>query len=134
MSDSTAPHVMRRLLIAPIASRVGRLTDQWRYPTIHAKDPCGGRSGDEILLSLGTGRRWRYGLDVRLTVEDAEHLAEQLAEDAAEGRAWRVAAGRVPAPEHVGGNAEDCPACALIPSDQIPYPWHCPGPDLKEAR
>lgn len=34
-----------------------------------------------------------------------------------------------PEPEHIGGNAEDCPACASTNPD---YPFICPGPPSEE--
>ncbi|MFD4596781.1 hypothetical protein ACFWPQ_01985 [Streptomyces sp. NPDC058464] len=33
-------------------------------------------------------------------------------------------------PAHVGGNAEDCPACS---GTDLPYPFLCPGPDTAPA-
>jgi hypothetical protein len=36
-----------------------------------------------------------------------------------------------PAPRHVGGNAEDCPACRGTNPD---YPFICPGPDADETQ
>jgi hypothetical protein len=34
---------------------------------------------------------------------------------------------------HVGGTAEDCPACSAQGLDQISYPWECPGPEQPAA-
>jgi hypothetical protein len=31
------------------------------------------------------------------------------------------------APQHVGGNADDCPACQQHGIDMLSYPWECPG-------
>jgi hypothetical protein len=118
---------VKQLLAALVPRRVDRLLWSWRCPIVHALDPMSGRSGDEIDISLGTGRWWRHGLELRLTAEAADLLAVQLAENVVEARAWRSRSG--PPPVHVGGNAEDCPACALVPSEEIPYPWHCPGPE-----
>lgn len=42
--------------------------------------------------------------------------------------AWALGA---PRPAHVGGNAEDCPACE---GTNPPYPFICPGPDAAAAQ
>ena len=89
-----------------LAVLLDRLLWRWRCPIVHALDPMSGRSGDEIDISLGTGRWWRHGLDLRLTAEAAEILAEQLAENVVEAREWRGRTGHTmtpPAPHEPQG-------------------------------
>ncbi|MFD0902355.1 hypothetical protein [Actinomadura sediminis] len=109
---------------------LARWVDRSQWPNLTAVNPTVGRAGDDHWLIFGVGRRWRKGYLVKLTTEDVEALAENLARNVEDAKRWRVLQG--PPPVHVGGNAEDCPACALVPSAEIPYPWHCPGPE--EAR
>lgn len=42
------------------------------------------------------------------------------------GYGWCEATVEQQLPVHVGGNAEDCPACDT--SNGMPYPFICPGP------
>jgi hypothetical protein len=43
------------------------------------------------------------------------------------------AAAQQPALRHVGGVAEDCPACNAQGIDTLSYPWECPGPEQPAA-
>lgn len=57
----------------------------------------------------------------RFDLTTAKRLATEQATDLAPSK-WR---GRGSQPQHVGGNAEDCPACS---GTNPPYPFTCPGP------
>ncbi|OLT24362.1 hypothetical protein BJF79_13545 [Actinomadura sp. CNU-125] len=113
-------------MIRYLPALLARWVDRFRWSNITAVSPTVGRAGDDHWLIFGVDRRWRKGYLVKLTTEDVEALAENLARNVEAAKRWRVEQG--PRPVHVGGNAEDCPACDLIPSAEIPYPWHCPGP------
>lgn len=93
----------RTRMIAPLAGWIERHVDRWRCPTINVTDPILVRSGDEFLLSVGTRRRCRYGLELRFDLEHAEALNEivtcHLADLIAEGRQWRARTGRQPVPD-----------------------------------
>lgn len=63
----------------------------------------------------------------RYDLKTALRLAEEQATDIAPAK-WR---GRATTPQHVGGNAEACPACH---GTNPPYPFICPGPPAAVAQ
>ncbi|MGW2520492.1 hypothetical protein ACWC09_26455 [Streptomyces sp. NPDC001617] len=87
---------------------------------------CLGTDGhwDRERVSSERGQAW---LDAhRFDLTTALRVAEQQAVDIAPAK-WH---GNAQQPKHVGGNAEDCPACK---GTNPPYPFICPGPTAQEA-
>lgn len=102
---------------------------------IHRYDYEHGLSGNDIPSAHHRGEA-----DAVLAVRDTE--LQQLRDLLGEAVGWihegelreRICAELNPPQEptppavHIGGNAEDCPACSAV-DDPSPYPWICPGPD-----
>lgn len=68
------------------------------------------------------------GLDSGFVESQSRDTVERFAQVIADRYGWPIVREeRDPNPQHIGGNAEDCPACDLIPADQFDYPWLCPA-------
>lgn len=92
-------------MFAHLAGWIERRIDRFRCPVLPASDPILVRLGDGIVLDIGVPYRWRYGREIRLSLHDAELLAEMLPETIAEAKEWREHVASPSAPQCPGGGS-----------------------------
>ncbi|MFI8535398.1 hypothetical protein ACIGMX_34775 [Streptomyces aquilus] len=110
------------------ARRHFTITIEWRGPDSWAvlDGPyCLGRDGEWEYEPLPSSRDDEWRAAHRFDLATAQELAKKAAPYLVVNGRTALEIYRQRPPQHVGGNAEDCPACH---GTNLPYPFICPGP------
>lgn len=91
---------------------------------------CMNTKGEWSWESIPSEREDEWLAEHRFDLDTAQRLAKQAAPHIVVNGRTALEVYRRNPPQHVGGNAEDCPACHGTNPD---YPFICPGPPRPAA-